>query len=147
MLVVYYKIEYNANVDYCCSGFLYHPDSQKILLRQDLTDPKPSWTLLEGSEGEAFQQTVANLLGFKLKKHRIQPVYDYISKGKKRLVSYAEIDKIRDFPPQKTLSFGWFTIKEISKLPLPPQVKQDIIVGFRVIGSSDRKAAGEQTIG
>ena len=129
------------------SGFLYHPDSQKILLRQILSEPKPTWSLLGGAEGEPFGKTVASSLGLKIKDSAIQPIYDYFSKGKKITIFYAEVNKLKEFPPQKTHSFGWFTVKEISKLSLSAQTKQDIIVGFRVIGSSVRRAAGEQTIG
>lgn len=129
------------------SGFLYHPDSQKILLRQIPSELKPAWSLLEGQEGEPFGKILVSSLGLKIKDSAIQPIYDYFSKGKKITIYYAEVAKIKDFPPKKTHSFGWFTVKEISKLPLSAQTKQDIIVGFRVIGSSVRKAAGEQTIG
>ncbi len=116
------------------SGFLYCPSSAQILLQQNLFNPKPTWTLLECSNGKIFGQ-------------KTRPIYDYVAKGKKYAVSYAEVKKIKDFPATKKLSFKWFTVKEISKLPLSAQTKQDIIVGHRVIASEIRRDAGEQTIG
>ena len=74
------------------------------------------------------------------------PVYDYICKGKKCVVCYAEVKTLKEYSTSKR-ACKWFTIKEISKLPLAPQTKQDLIVGRRVIDSQVRKDAGEQTIG
>lgn len=114
-------------------GFLYHPDSQQILLQQKIDGEQQVWTLLE------------DLRQFHPKE--VLPIYDYVVKGKKHVVSYVEVNKLRDFPPTKTSAFKWFTLKEISKLPLSGQTKQDIIVGRRVIDSQIRKDAGERTIG
>jgi len=116
----------------CSHGFLYHSQSQQILLQQKV-DEQQVWTLLED-------------LG-KFHPKEVLPVYDYVAKGKKRVVSYAEVKKLANFPATKKLSFRWFSQKEISKLPLGAQTKQDIIVGRRVIDSQVRKDAGERTIG
>lgn len=116
------------------SGFLYHPDSAQILLQQNSSDPKPIWTLLECANGKIFGQ-------------KTRPIYDYVAKGKKYVISYAEVKKTKDFLAVKNLSFKWFTVKEISKLPISAQTKQDIIVGHRVIDSEIRRDIGEQTIG
>lgn len=116
------------------SGFLYHSGSAQILLQQNLSDPRSTWTLLECPSGK--------ILGYKTR-----PVYDYVAKGKKYVISYAEVKKVKDFPDKGKLSFKWFTVKEISKLSLSAQTKQDIIVGHRVIASELRRDIGEQTIG
>jgi hypothetical protein len=128
-------------------GFLYHPESQQILLQQNSSDPKSAWTLLESAAGGNFQQVVAKLLKLKLQTEAIHPVYDYAAKGKKHFISYAETPNLQDFPATENLSFAWFTAKQISKLCLVDQTKQDIIVGRRVIDSRVRRAAGEWTIG
>lgn len=79
--------------------------------------------------------------------YKTRPVYDYVAKGKKYVISYAEVKKTKNFPATQKFSFKWFTVKEISKLPLSAQTKQDIIVGHRVIDSELRRDIGEQTIG
>lgn len=115
------------------SGFLYHAGSQQILLQQKNGEEKALWTLLE------------DLKKFHPKK--VLPIYDYVAKGKKQIISYAEVKRVENFPSTKKLNFGWFSVKQISKLPLSPQTKQDLIVGRRVIDSQIRRDAGEQTIG
>ncbi len=129
------------------SGFLYHPNSQQILLQQNLSDPKSTWTLLGSLSKKTFRGVVSKLLNVRLKSSTIHPVYDYISKGKKHFVSYAEVKNLHDFPSTDNFCFSWFTAKEISKLCLVDQTKQDIVVGRRVIDSQIRKDAGERTIG
>ena len=128
-------------------GFLYHPESQKILLHQDATDPETTWTLLESLNGKNFQETIVELLKFKLKESVIYPIYDYVAKGKKRCIYYAEVKSLKDFLATQNSRFSWFTQKEILKLKLSSQTKQDLIVGQRVINSQVRKISGEQTIG
>lgn len=105
------------------------------------------WTLLESLNGESFQRIASKHLNLKLQPKAVLFIYDYAIKGKKHLVSYAEVKKLGDFPATKIYSFKWFTIKEISKLPISSQTKQDLIVGRRVIDSQVRRDAGEQTIG
>lgn len=127
-------------------GFLYHPDSQQILLQQKV-DEQSVWTLLGGIGGEDFQHVIAKILNFKLGPKAIRPVYDYSVKGERHFVSYVEVKKAEDFPATKKLSFAWFSVKQLTKLPLSNQTKQDIIVGRRVIESESRRDAGELTIG
>lgn len=138
------------------SGFLYHPDSGQILLQQQQPFGKAAtWSLLGSlardgeTSQESFQRLVQTFLKIKLSTSAIHFVYDYFHKGlhKKHHVSYAEVEKLRDFPPAKKTIFAWFSLKEISKLSLSAETKQDIIVGQRVIDSSVRKKAGERTIG
>ncbi len=114
-------------------GFLYHPGSQQILLQQKINEEPKNWELLEDLS--------------KFVSKGILPVYDYVAKGKKCVVSYAEVKTAKHFSDGKTTVYKWFTAKEISKLPLLPQTKQDLIVGRRVIDSQIRKDAGRQTIG
>jgi hypothetical protein len=107
-------------------GFLYCPKTQQILLQQDFSNPASQWALLDIKD---------------LPKKTI-PIYDYVLKGEKYIVSFAEVKT-----PKVIANTKWFTYKEISKLPLSTQTKQDIIVGHRVIDSQIRRDAGEQTIG
>lgn len=93
------------------------------------------WTLLE------------DLSLLKIKPKDILPIYDYVVKGKKCVVCYAEVKTKKTPPNTKTKIFQWFSVKEISKLPLSAQTKQDLIVGRRVIDSQIRRDAGELTIG
>ncbi len=128
-------------------GFLYHPESQKILLQQDSSDPKSVWTLLGSANGKDFAQVVSDFLQLKLSAEAVLPIYDYTAKGEKHVIVYAEVKNQKDFPKVKNFCFAWFTLKEISKLPLSAQTKQDLIVGRRVIDSQIRQDAGERTIG
>lgn len=113
------------------SGFLYHPASQQILLQQK-TDGE--WTLLEE-------------FSLMVKPKTLLPIYDYVAKGQKCIVSYAKVKNLSAVPAKKGHTYQWFSLKEISKLPLSAQTKQDLIVGRRVIDSQTRRDAGERTIG
>ncbi len=129
------------------SGFLYHPQSQKILLQRDSSAGKSEWTLLGGTNSGGFTEVITELLKMKLPAGAVRPVYEYVAKGKKYTIVYAEAKILKDFPATKDFSFTWFTPKEIAKLSLSAQTKQDIIVGHRVIDSQIRLNAGERTIG
>lgn len=138
------------------SGFLYHPASERILLQQqNQKDATSVWSMLgsqnQGKEtsAENFRRLVRTLLKIKLPLAAVRSVYNYHHPvlKKEHYVSYAEVKKLVKFPPKKDVVFAWFTIKEIGKLTLSVQTKQDIIVGQRVINSQIRRNAGEQTIG
>lgn len=129
------------------SGFLYHPASQQILLQQNLAEAPLTWTLLGSANVKDFQTVCAKLLNVKLPPKNILPIYNYIHKGTKYFVSYTEIKDLKDYPAKGKLCFTWLTLKQISKLPLSEQTKQDIIVGRRVIDSGIRRDTGERTIG
>ncbi len=127
-------------------GFLYHPDSQKILLQENRLEDQLSWSLLGDFEERGFQKVIAKVLGLKLHPQEFLPIYDYIAKKKHYFIFYVEVKNLSDFPAKKNYSFKWFTTKEISKLPLPNLTKQDITVGRRVIDSQIRRNAGERFI-
>lgn len=114
-------------------GFLYHSGSQQILLQQRTKEGSEVWEQLE------------DLAHYVSK--GILPVYDYVAKGQKYFISYAEIKETNEYPATKNCRFKWFSPKEISKLPMTPQTKQDLIVCRRVIDSQIRKNAGERSIG
>ena len=137
------------------SGFIYCPSTQKILLQRNSKETDSKWTLFgassEGKETgeETFRRLIKEFLKISIKPKDVYYIYDYhhVAMNKKHNISYAEVDKQIEIKPKNDFTFGWFSIQEISKLPLSPQTKQDIIVGKRVIDSADRKKAGEQTIG
>ena len=71
--------------NFYASGFLYHPDSSKILLQQENShDPKSSWSMLgsknigtETSE-ENFVRNVKAFLHLNLLTGSIYSVYNYL---------------------------------------------------------------------
>ena len=127
-------------------GFLYCPATAQFLLQQNTFDEKGEWVLLNGP-GKSFAKIIHKLLKIKAKAKDVFFIYDYTVRGIKNVISYALVKKPKDFPVTKTCSFVWLTQKELSKIPLSSQTKQDLIVGQRVIASEVRRDAGEQTIG
>lgn len=143
------------NKKYYSSGFLYHPASEQILLQQENpTDPTSTWSLLGGTCTdketiiENFKHVAHTLLKLNLRGSAIHSVYDYFHQamGKNHFVSYAVVDKLVKFPSNQKTAFAWFDLREISKLKLTPQTKQDIIVSRRVIEANVRKNTGERYI-
>jgi hypothetical protein len=141
--------------DFYASGFLYHPRSQQILLQQvDTADLEPTWSLFGGdsAKGEtsidAFKRVIRSTLSLDLKPNAICEIYSYFHEEKKKesFVHYAKVRKLEKFMSSKNVNYGWFTFKEIQKLRIPEKIKQDIIVGQRVIDSAIRKSLGQQTI-
>ncbi|MGA2911217.1 MAG: NUDIX domain-containing protein [Candidatus Levyibacteriota bacterium] len=141
--------------DFYASGFLYHPKTQQILLQQSSTaDSGTEWSLFEGeclgkeTTAEAFKRVVFSYLRLELKPKNIFSIYSYFHEDKKKnnFLHYAVVRKLETFPNTKKASFSWFTFKQIQKLHIPNQIKQDIIVGQRVIDSAMRKSLGQQTI-
>lgn len=123
------------------SGFLYRPQSQQILLQQ-LNDSVPRWSLF-GNENSKFsdpsdviKHLFQSKLGIKLSSKKIHSVYDYVDEkiGKDHFVLYAEVaESAKNIKPRKGFTTSWFNFKQLYKLPLTAQAKQDIIVGERVI--------------
>ena len=141
--------------DFYASGFLYHPKSQQILLQQPNTaDSGTEWSLFEGegldeeTAAETFKRVIFAHLRLELKPKNIFPIYSYFhdNKGKNNFIHYAIVKKLETFPNTKKALFSWFTFKQIQKLRISNQIKQDIIVGQRVIDSAVRKSLGQQTI-
>jgi ADP-ribose pyrophosphatase YjhB (NUDIX family) len=141
--------------DFYASGFLYYPRTQQILLQQENTaDLEPTWSLFGGdssngeSSAEAFKRIIHSALRLDLKLNTICEIYSYFheEKHKDSVVHYAKVRKMEKFAGNKNITYAWFTFKEIQKLRIPDKVKQDIIVGQRVIDSAIRRSLGQQTI-
>jgi ADP-ribose pyrophosphatase YjhB (NUDIX family) len=141
--------------DFYASGFLYHPKTQQILLQQQNTaDTDAIWSLFAGERQgketaeEAFRRIIHSHLHLKLKPNNIHLIYSYFheNKNKNNYIYYAKIRKLEKFNGTKKVLFSWFTFKQIQKLHLPAQIRQDIIVGQRVIDAAIRKSLGQQSI-
>ncbi len=142
--------------DFYASGFLYNPQSQQILLQQQITaDENSQWGLLEhevtnGSSGEeVFKDLVLKHLNVKIGLKNILYVYTRFSTetNKDHSIYYAEVRKLKKQLSSKKFRFAWFTFKQICKLNISEQVEHDVMVGKRVIDSSIRRSLGQQTIG
>lgn len=135
-------------------GFLYHADSARFLLQKDHESGPSNWKLM-GSKcltkfsAQSFKNLVQKQLNLEIQTLSIHHIYDYYQRdlGRDNFVSYAEVESLKDFPEILNQTFAWFTLKEISKLSLSQQTKQDLIVGQRVIDSDNRRKTGERTIG
>ena len=129
------------------SGFLYHPPTQQILLQQKSENDLTLTTF--GGEGmhpdtpeEVFHKTISDKLGIRIPKNGIYRVYDYLheSMGKQYFLVYAEYPEIElNFKLKGIQSVGWFPFKQVGKLKLTQQIRQDIIVGQRVINLAERE--------
>ncbi len=132
------------------SGFFYRPQSQQILLQQ-LNDSVPQWSLFGGESknsseaSDAFKKLAEMHLGLKLVSKKIHSIYDYFDEnlGKEHFILYAEVaESTKNIKAKKGFTVSWFTFKQLYKLPLTPQAKQDIIVGERVIKALARDLEG-----
>lgn len=128
------------------SGFLYYAPTQQILLQQS-NDTAPYWILFGGENDNlsqpevVFQQLIRENLGVKLAPADIHEVYDYFHKDLNRnhFIVYGEITTpIEKIKPKKGLTVGWFNFKQVTKLPLSEQTRQDIMVSQRVINAVAR---------
>ena len=84
---------------------------------------------------KSFQRKIYQLLNLRLNEKCIYPVYDYFNDTLNTIhyVFYAQVKTMNNLlMPDKDTLF-WFTFKQITKLPLSEQTKQDIIVSQRVI--------------
>lgn len=141
--------------DFYASGFIYHQKTQQILLQQvNSDDETPVWSLLseKGAINKAGEEIFKDLsykqLKLKLNIKHIHLIYTYFSQetNKNHNIYYAEVTKLHKIPSSKKITFSWFTFKQIGKLNLLKQTKQDIVIGQRVIQSAVRKVLGERTI-
>ena len=128
------------------SGFLYRPQSQQILLQQ-LNESVSQWSLFGGKSGKfsdppsVIKYIVEDQIGIKLNVNKIKAVYDYFHEELKEdyYILYAEVgESTKKFKLKNCHSVAWFTFKQLHKLPLTAQTKQDIIVGERVINAINR---------
>jgi len=130
------------------SGFLYHLATQQILLQQSDSDssPLPYWRMFGdfGREREdaqtAFRRIIYEQMGLRFETKYLFPVYDYDYNTHNIIhyVFYAEVPKLYTFPLLTAGNFTWFTFKQITKLHLGSQAKQDIVVSERVINAQAR---------
>jgi hypothetical protein len=142
--------------DFYASGFVYHPKSQQILLRQQSpANETSSWELFgkqskNGKTGEeVFLELFSKELKLKLKLNKINAIYSYFSKEMdiNHNIYYAEVSKLNIFSNSGKTKYSWFTFRQIQKIKLSEQVRHDLMVGQRVINSNIRKTLGERTIG
>lgn len=132
---------------YTC-GFLYHLSTQQILLHQSKQDisPKPVWKLFGGMSraGEdaqsAFGRIVFEQLELKVPLKNLLPVYDYVLNTRNIIhyVLYAEVSKLHTVSQNDHGVYNWFTMRQITKLPIHAQSKHDIVVSERVINAEAR---------
>jgi ADP-ribose pyrophosphatase YjhB (NUDIX family) len=137
------------------SGFLLHPSSQRILLQQYNSDSQvPEWTLFstagKGQEtpNQAFHRLITEELGVPVKITDVYAVYDYSHKEKNvpHHIFYAVVDKVdEEETPLIENKTSWFYFRQIIKLTMKPQTKQDITVGQRVINLAIRELLPPET--
>lgn len=133
------------------SGFLYHLDSQQILLQQDTSSQNLSsqWLLFEKAYTEKaipetiFKNIISEILHIKI--DNVYSVYSYENENTNQCVFYSELASLQDFPSKNGLLFKWFSFRDVRGLQLTEQTKHDIVVGQRVIEASGRKMRGEHT--
>src|SRR2546423_1660792 len=101
------------------SGFLYHLDSEQILLQQHMPSaPLSPWFLFGGIYSEkvgpeaAFKDVVFDLLNIKIK--NVYPVYSYFNENASinQSIVYSELKTLRKFSPKKGLTFAWFSFRD-----------------------------------
>ena len=135
------------------SGFLYHPHSKQILLQQftPIANILSPWLLFGGvgsgeeNPGAIFQHAILELLHVKI--DMVYPVYSYPYKDtdKSHFIVYSKIRKKENFSARNGVTFAWFSMRQIFRLPLSEQTQHDITVGIRVIDAATRKRLGEHT--
>lgn len=141
--MVYYIVMHKKSY---ASGFLYHISSQQILLQQD-TIVNSLWSLFGNSvyasqeTKEEFHKILNKKLTINISPESIFPVYDYINveKNAHHFIFYAEVEDIQEnILAQDETIVAWFNFKQLKKIPLADQTKQDIIVAQRVILAAGR---------
>jgi len=136
--------------EFYASGFLYHSASQQILLQQypSLSQPSMYWSLFGGmnqtdeTSEQAFLRILAVNLGLTVTPNACFAVYDYVQKNRNtpRFIYYAIVDTLYDEEALLTENkTSWFSFKQVAKLPIEPQTRQDITVGQRVINLAVRQ--------
>lgn len=133
------------------SGFLYSLPTQQILLHQA---NNTSFWLLFGDKSQknekpihTFRRIISEQLKIKIPIKAIYAVYEYSKEQDKNYhIFYAQIDnKGKKLRARAGFIAEWFTIKQLAKLKLAEQAKQDIIVGQRVINMIARSKEESKT--
>lgn len=126
------------------SGFIYSLPTQQILLQQ--SSNAPFW-LLFGDKSQknekpiqTFRRSISQQLKIKIPSKIIYFIYDYSKEQDENYhIFYAQIEnRSKKFRVRKGYIVEWFTFKQLSKLQLTEQTKQNIIVGQRVILAASR---------
>jgi len=133
------------------SGFLYHPSTEQILLRQGISEKSSvlTWHMIGGvavkdeEPVDTFARVIHDLIDVKLDAKRVFPVYDYFHNTHNTMhyVFYAEVKKLIVLPSGDTRALSWVTFKQTTKLPFDSQTKQDVIIAERVIKAQARTDA------
>ncbi|OGE27055.1 hypothetical protein A3H85_03150 [Candidatus Daviesbacteria bacterium RIFCSPLOWO2_02_FULL_40_8] len=136
------------------SGFLYNPNSEKLLLIQTEAndDLITLWKMLvgEGNNGEpaeaTFQRVINECLNLEVKPKSIFPIYDYFDEAQRKTnyVFYAEVRRSPSFEALQQGTPSWVRFSDISKFPFFANTKQDMVVGERVINLKRRIALNIQ---
>ncbi|OGC91716.1 hypothetical protein A3D85_01540 [Candidatus Amesbacteria bacterium RIFCSPHIGHO2_02_FULL_47_9] len=125
---------------YRVSGFLFHEGSQQVLLHQPKSQQDQTWSMFTG-EGKKndpqafFRHLLSKILRESSIIKNIYPVYSYFNPSlrKTHYIFYVPVSEPKDFQTRLSSALSWFTFKQISKLPLSPQAKHDIVIAQRVI--------------
>ncbi len=132
------------------SGFLYNPTTEQILLQQHKST-SPLWSLFGGKNNsdeepiDAFNRITFKELKIKITPSVIHPVYDYFSKklNDHCYIFYAQVgNREKKIRAKQGYAVEWFTFKQIYKLPIEEQTRQNIMVAKRVIDLAVRNEAG-----
>ena len=146
--------------DFYASGFLYHLPTEQILLQQLLSSnngsPQP-WILFGGKNHSSedtpitFRRIIREQLHHTLPTDTIYPIYDYFSRELNQdyyiqyyYIQYSQLEtNLPKLYVRKGYIIEWFTFKQLLKISLTEQTRQDIIVGQRVIDAAFRNQSHE----
>lgn len=130
------------------SGFLYHAPTQQILLQITNSSEVPTVTLFCGkaekdeTQTQVLKRILKEILHITVSESAIHPIYDYEHETEKipQYLLYIEInDEVYEKLIKKEDSIRLVPLKQLTKQKLPEQIKQDIIVGQRVILLAERE--------
>ena len=128
------------------SGFLYHPPTQQILLQQLENSQETSLILVrrKGHHKETpamvLQRVLEKILQLRIPLQHVYPIYDYADSEIEgnHFITYAVVKDTMQKKLSRNPAVKWVAFKQIPKLKLSEQTKQDIIVGQRVINLANR---------
>lgn len=126
----------------CVSGILFDTKKEQLLLVKQTSSENSPWemvcALVSEASPQAFTSIISSKLGCTISSKAIRDVYDYDDTHRK-LSCYVYVSLIDseslDIQPAEDISVGWFTFKQIGKLPIPAQIKHDCVIAERVIKS------------